>query len=801
MSIWQQLRRPWQKLRRKNNDKNSQDYHDDSNNRGGAITQSTTLRTTTNSEPQNAAPKSSSKKIQIITDDPAEEDALYFQSYSENLANIIREAKPRFAIGIFGKWGTGKTTLMRMIKRELDKDNEKVLTVWFDAWRYEKEKYLAVIPFLRQIRIALEKDLKKQEDGKNGKSSRWTVLRDGLEKTFTAFMVSTEFSVSPADSPVSTSTNLEKFYDSLKSKGSVFIDGERKQFHEHSTDYLQAALNELRKDEETEDSRIVVFVDDLDRCTPQNALEVIESIKTFFDINGIVYVIGMDSESINHIIKQKYEGSNIDGLNYLQKIVQLPFQIPVWKPQDIHEYISNIILKGLEGDLLEEFEKDNRKLLIVKAVEPNPRQVKRFVNDIILANAVFGQDIDIKFDKLIAVQALNFRTKWNKFLELISENDATRKTFFEEYYIPPKGKGRSIRSKDALDSFIKEQSDANRPLPEEIIKIFQELIIKQEDGSLKSFLDDAGAAEILRDIVNMEDYRRALEATKFIEEEEVLIGKQRPIDKQLLELLRTGRMEEFNKMRRQHAISPNLLDANLSGANLSGAWLSSANLLGANLSGAWLSSANLSSANLSSANLIGADLPHANLLAANLSSANLSDANLSDANLSGAKLSDANLSSANLSSANLIGANLLAARLSRANLSDASLSSADLSDADLSYADLSRANLIGADLSRADLLAANLSGARLSDANLSYANLDSSIIIGVTDYVYMKCKDADFINAIIDDERLSIQLRDGKAKNVPPTAKNKKELREMLEKRRVSPSVIDAAMSYSTLPE
>ena len=60
----------------------------------------------------------------------------------------------------------------------------------------------------------------------------------------------------------------------------------------------------------------------MDRCTPQNALEVIESIKTFFDIEGIVYVVGMDSESINHIIKQKYKGDpNVDGLSYLQKIV------------------------------------------------------------------------------------------------------------------------------------------------------------------------------------------------------------------------------------------------------------------------------------------------------------------------------------------------------------------------------------------------------------------------------------------------------------------------------------------------
>jgi len=91
-------------------------------------------------------------KIKIIIDEPTFEGALDFQDYSKNLSNIIRETTPpQFAVGIFGKWGSGKTTLMKMIKQKLDEDNssDKILTVWFDAWRYEREKYLAIIPFLR----------------------------------------------------------------------------------------------------------------------------------------------------------------------------------------------------------------------------------------------------------------------------------------------------------------------------------------------------------------------------------------------------------------------------------------------------------------------------------------------------------------------------------------------------------------------------------------------------------------------------------------------------------------------------
>jgi Cdc6-like AAA superfamily ATPase len=290
MSRWRWL--PWQRII-KSNYRNSQNYEDDS------IIQSAK---TTNSDPKNSG---NNNKIKIIIDKPAEEDALDFQRYSENLANIISgSTTPQFAVGIFGKWGTGKTTLMRMIERELlDKASDTILTVWFDAWRYEREKYLAVIPFLRQIRIALENDLAKNRK----EPSRWDVLRRGLDRTFTAFIESTEFSVAPAGSPVSSTINLKKFSESLKSKGSTYIDGEHIQFHEHVTDYLKAALDKLYSDKDTKGARIVVFVDDLDRCTPEKALEVLESIKAFFDIKGIVYVVGMDSESIDHIIKKSME--------------------------------------------------------------------------------------------------------------------------------------------------------------------------------------------------------------------------------------------------------------------------------------------------------------------------------------------------------------------------------------------------------------------------------------------------------------------------------------------------------------
>jgi predicted KAP-like P-loop ATPase len=67
--------------------------------------------------------------------------------------------------------------------------------------------------------------------------------------------------------------------------------------------FISEELQQIRK---YNDFKIIIFVDDLDRCTPERALELLESIKTFFDIEGIIYVIGIDPSTIDPIIKTKY---------------------------------------------------------------------------------------------------------------------------------------------------------------------------------------------------------------------------------------------------------------------------------------------------------------------------------------------------------------------------------------------------------------------------------------------------------------------------------------------------------------
>ncbi len=448
----------------------------------------------------------------IITDEPSlKDDALDFEKYSQKLIDIIVNSNPRFSIGIFGGWGTGKTTFMKMIEEGL-KQYDSILVVWFDAWKYEKEKYLAIIPFIRTIEIELEKkliQLKEKTDIKNNTNDskilkEWKEVKNGLEKTFNAFIESTQLNLG-IGTYGSAGINLAKFREILRSKEDpIEIDNEKiYSYHKHITEYLKESISTLRN--EAPDNRIVVFIDDLDRCAPEKALELLESLKTFFDIEGFVYVIGIDSESINSIVKKKY-GEDFDkGLQYMEKIVQLPFHIPTWKrgwtEEAISKSIMKIISKELEGsDLITEFE--NNKKLIAKAVQSNPRQLKRFINNIIFAKTVFN-DRDI--DKLIVVQALDFRHEWNKFLELITPKDK-RKAFFK-HYIEQKKADKVIRKKEDLDMLTKETSYYD------ILEIYGELINHEDKSDLRQFLDE-GVDEKLLSIEKMEEYRVALDTTK-----------------------------------------------------------------------------------------------------------------------------------------------------------------------------------------------------------------------------------------------------------------------------------------------
>ena len=510
------------------------------------------------------------KKVKILLDLPVEDGVLGFDNYRDALINVIKGSEPRFTIGIFGGWGTGKTTLMRMMKKKLD--DEKEVTVWFNPWEYEKEEHL-IIPLLQTIYLELKnQDLLKSETITNfGKVILSLVA--GLSATFPAVGVG----ISPKDA-IET---YQKLFES-KNLSSLYFE-------------LRQQLSEIIKElKAKEKSRIIMFIDDLDRCLPDKALQVLESIKGFLDMDGYVSVLGLSRDIIEKCVDKKYgKESGISGTDYIKKIIQVSFNLPELREQEVKTYVQRL-KEQLKGTEVEEYVEKYIDI-ISKGMEANPREIKRFINNFILVNQISVGETEP--DKLLVLLIIQFR--WEEFYRAIAEHKAEFLASVFAYL----EEDRDVRSDEARRKFQDHWGHLD-------------LIEKMLNNELKTFLKDQ--VSIISGINNLDSYIHFSKAGKIPEPGRPKIH----IKEEFITLLKAGNTQGFNKIRPYPSVD--LRRSYLSQANLERADLSRADLRGANLREVYLRLANLSgaylgSANLTEANLVGADLSKAHLCGANLS--------------------------------------------------------------------------------------------------------------------------------------------------------------------------------------
>ena len=118
----------------------------------------------------------------------------------------------------------------------------------------------------------------------------------------------------------------------------------------------------------------MVFVDDLDRCLPDKAIQVLEALKLFLDVEGCIFVLGLDPEAIEDAVRTRYQGE-VKARQYLEKIIQLPFILPPIEDEPMREYVKSLA-PALPDPRCEE--------VFAQGLTPNPRQVKRTLNIFLL---------------------------------------------------------------------------------------------------------------------------------------------------------------------------------------------------------------------------------------------------------------------------------------------------------------------------------------------------------------------------------------------------------------------------------
>jgi hypothetical protein len=355
----------------------------------------------------------------ILLDQPSQTLSLEFDDYADALAEIILNSRPRFAVGIFGDWGSGKTTLMEGISARLAGE-EQVVRVFFNAWRYEREPHL-LVPMLDTLRESLLDWADGRPDGA-GERGLATRVAAAASRAARAVLAGITLRAGLPLGGLEASLDASKAVEAWRSESEAatrVIAGEPKSFYHASFRALREAMAEFVRGGA---GRIVVFVDDLDRCLPENALQVLESMKLFFDLEGFVFVVGLDQQVIEQAVELRYQtgirsvdsdqvgranqqgaggeaaGQRIDpaaaapaatyrsllnGANYVKKIFQVQFSVPRVVEQQLKGYVEFIA----EDAKLPPPQRDHLRDVVSRHLpylagegSVNPREVKRLIN-------------------------------------------------------------------------------------------------------------------------------------------------------------------------------------------------------------------------------------------------------------------------------------------------------------------------------------------------------------------------------------------------------------------------------------
>ncbi len=344
--------------------------------------------------------------MDILHDDFAEADEIGHEFSRATLVKVIQavdiNASGSFTIGVYGEWGTGKTSMLRQIENELAND-DSIVTVWFNPWQFTENENM-VLAFFRLFSKKLKDHIENNKSLLVKFGDELIKFDSGLSRGWKSFQSGVSVSVGipgifqvgyigkDAISPESGDGSEEKYIDD----SSIYFD---------LVDHIKSAASGLK-------CKFVVFVDDLDRCSPNQAIELLDGLKVLFDIPNFVFVLGMANEILENAVKEKYRNmlgvsdeANLDlRVSYMDKIIQFPFNLP--RPDAI-KVKRNLITPRL-GDISCS---ENFASLILDVVGSNPRSLKRFLNFVSFSESLAQirfKEQEVKKELVIKAALINF---------------------------------------------------------------------------------------------------------------------------------------------------------------------------------------------------------------------------------------------------------------------------------------------------------------------------------------------------------------------------------------------------------
>lgn len=331
------------------------------------------------------------------SDKETSKDLLGFNVHASLLKSVVTNEKNLpITIGLYGDWGSGKSSVLEILKEQL-KDDEETVVIYFDGWAFESFDD-AKIALIQGIVDELEKNkkfLSKVGEGLSELKEDFVKLKDSINwmrllkvTAKIAVPTLTAFATGGASIIPTIALALEENKDSLSS---IIDEGKLEEFLKQNIvkeedQQKYAAVREFRGDFEklikkSKQGKVVILIDDLDRCLPRHIIDSLEAIKLFLNVPKTAFVIAADEFIVSNAIKSEYkslidasnggDGNREDlGKSYMEKFIQLPYHLPTLSRKEVETYVTLLFCQEfLDNESFEKVQLDFSKFIVENKFE------------------------------------------------------------------------------------------------------------------------------------------------------------------------------------------------------------------------------------------------------------------------------------------------------------------------------------------------------------------------------------------------------------------------------------------------
>jgi predicted KAP-like P-loop ATPase len=306
------------------------------------------------------------------SDNETDKDLLGFKVHADLIKGVItNERILPVSVGVFGDWGSGKSSIMRMLEQDLNtEDQEDTTCLYFNGWAFEGYDD-AKAALIEDILVKLKENKRfgykiKDEVTTLLKSVNWLraggfLMKNVVQPAFMAYATGgASLMVDVIDkakdffgNTIENTAELVKKIDTKEGKG--IIDELKGIVKKDNSDAVPTVVRKFREDFEKTINKtglksLVILIDDLDRCNPERIIDNLEAIKLFLNVPKTAFIIGADERIVRHAIECRYKSPNIQsaeieqykGLvtDYLEKLIQVPYRLPRLSNSDVETYMT-----------------------------------------------------------------------------------------------------------------------------------------------------------------------------------------------------------------------------------------------------------------------------------------------------------------------------------------------------------------------------------------------------------------------------------------------------------------------------